>query len=110
MAETDLPIPGYDELAPGDLSARLSSLDAEAIDTLIAHEREHAGRPAILQMLEHRLGQLESGAEPGTGDPTVGGADAGSAPAPEAASPQTQGPPQNPPSQGVPTNPAQPRT
>jgi hypothetical protein len=109
MAHSELPIPGYDELAPGDLAARIRSLDAAALETLVEHERQHAGRPAILQLLEHRLQAVRSGAALSDADPTVGGADAGTAPAPDAASPQTEGPPQNPPSQGVPTNPAQPR-
>lgn len=104
----DLPLPDYDSLPAGSVESRVRALDPGGVRQLLEHERQHANRPQIVMMLEHRLESLESGdAQPSGGDP--------SAPAPEAASGEfpsasvKEGPPVNPPSQGDPTNPAQPR-
>jgi hypothetical protein len=104
----ELPLPGYDQLPLGTLTHRVRTLDAEGVDALLAYERAHANRPAVVSMLESRLAELRKGAQPSGGSPL--GTQPEQPPAPtdsEPASPQTQGPPVNPPSQGVPTNPRQ---
>ena len=108
MTHHDAPLPGYDSMATGSIESRAHALDPDGVRQLLDYERQHANRPQIIMMLEHRLGSLEDGtAQPSGGDPT--------APAPEAApgeavgSSVKPGPPVNPPSQGDPTNPAQPR-
>lgn len=107
----DLPLAGYDELSSAELTTRIRTLPAADLERLLDHERDHAARPAVLQVIEHRLEELAQGAPPTSGDPdaapTQSPTHTGAPPA--QASPQTEGPPQNPPSQGVPTNPAQPR-
>lgn len=110
-ASESLPIAGYDELSQAELTTRIRSLGPDDLDLLIEHERDHAGRPAVLQVLQHRRDALDRGASPTSGDPGAAATQSptGAGSAPEAASPQTEGPPQNPPSQGDPTNPAQPR-
>lgn len=112
MTDHGLPIPDYDSLATGSIESRARALSEEGVRELLDYERQHANRPQIIAMLEHRLEGLASGeVTPSGGDPQ--------APAPEVpqgvagdtgVSPATEGPVQNPPSQGVPTNPAQPRT
>lgn len=106
----ELPLDDYDQLPIGSLEGRIRSLDAEQLQVLLAYERAHADRPAVLQLLEQRLGQLEEGAEPSDGSPGAAHPEVQAPPPPEPpAKPQTEGPPINPPSQGVPSNPAQPR-
>ena len=108
MAAHDLPLPDYDHLPTGSLESRVRTLDADGVARLLEHEREHADRVQVVQMLEHRLERLRSGeAQPSGGDPAgiapeaASGVSGGSP-----ASPATEGPKQNPPSQGDPTNPA----
>jgi hypothetical protein len=115
MADTTepgaLPVPDYDHLPLGDLTHRIRSLDADALQTLLAYEREHADRLPVVQTLSARLEQVRSGASMSDGDPSAPSAQA--APAADAGSPvqpATSGPTINPPSHGVPTNPAQPRS
>jgi hypothetical protein len=105
----DLPLPDYDHLDTGALSAAVSGLDAPGLEGLLAYERAHGDRLPVVQLLEHRLEQLRAGREPSSSE---GGGAAVRPDAPEGGSrvsPSTQGPPVNPPSQGDPTNPAQPR-
>jgi hypothetical protein len=104
---SDLPLPDYDHITTGDLPARIHGLDADGIEELLAFERLHGNRLPILQVLEHRLRELNDGAEPSgevlQDSPTMNqGVTAGGK-----VSPATQGPTINPPSHGVPTNPAQ---
>jgi hypothetical protein len=106
----ELPLPDYDHLTLGELPTRIGGLDAEALRQLLAYEREHGDRLPVVQVLEHRLAAVESGAG------VTGGNRLASTPAsrqsPEGGSkvgPETIGPPVNPPSHGDPTNPAQPR-
>jgi hypothetical protein len=106
----DLPLPDYDHLPVGSLISRVRTLDAAQLATVLSYEREHADRIQVVQALTHRLEQLNSGAEPSSGDPEAAQPEA--APAPAGGSPVSQatsGPPMNPPSHGDPTNPAQPR-
>jgi|GEM_PF-6478028 len=106
----DLPLPDYDNLATNAIGSRARTLDAKGVTTLLEYEQGHANRPAVVQLLQHRIAELKDGAQPTGGAP--------SAPAPEAgrrgdvpAQPAIkEGPPVNPPSHGTPENPAQPRT
>lgn len=111
MAEHDLPIPDYDNLAIGSLESRVRALDPDGVARLLQHEREHADRVQVVQLLEQRLERLRSGeAQPSGGDPAAPAPETAGMPGTSAVSPATEGPTLNPPSQGVPTNPAQPRT
>ena len=103
-----LPLPDYDDLPTAGIESRSRTLDEPGVQTLLDYERAHADRPAVVLVLQHRLEQLQGGAEPTGGSP--------GAPAPEAGhradTPQAsinEGPPQNPPSHGVPENTTQPR-
>ena len=107
-AHEDLQLPDYDHIPLGALPSRIHSLDESGISGLLAYERAHGNRLPVIQVLEHRLEALHSGAEP-TGSvpedmPEVSRNQQGSK-----VSPGTTGPKINPPSQGDPTNPAQPR-
>ena len=107
----ELPLPDYDHLPTGSLAGRIRSLDAEQLRAVLAYERAHADRLAVVQILQTRLEELEGGAQPTGGSPDAARPEtAQSAPAEPQASPATEGPKINPPSQGVPTNPGQPRT
>lgn len=64
-----LPLPDYDYLTTGDLAARIRSLDAGALRTLIAHEEAHGHRLPVLEVMRRRLGDVEEGAELSSGDP-----------------------------------------
>ncbi len=70
MSET-LPLPDYDHLTTGDLAARIRSLDSGALRTLIAHEEAHGDRLPVLEVLRHRLTDVEAGAELSSGDPAA---------------------------------------
>ncbi len=106
----ELPVPDYDHLTLGELPTRIGSLDAEALRQLLAYERGHGNRLPVLQVLEHRLAAVESGAGLTGGDPQASTpASAQSAQGGSKVGPETSGPPANPPSHGDPTNPAQPR-
>jgi hypothetical protein len=107
----ELPLPDYDNLPVGSIESRIRTLDVAGLRTLLDHEKEHADRPLVVQILERRLDALSSGeAEPSGGSPLATAPEATSgAPGGDKASPATEGPPQNPPSHGDPTNPAQPR-
>jgi hypothetical protein len=106
----ELPIPDYDRLPVGGLTSRIRSLDAEGLQMLLDHERGHANRIQVVQIMQNRLSSLKAGAPSSGGDPAAPAADD---PTPTASggkvSEATSGPPVNPPSHGDPTNPAQPR-
>lgn len=61
-SRAELPIPDYDQVPVGSLSHRIRTLDAPALRKVIAYERAHAGRLHVLQTLEHRLDEVDSGA------------------------------------------------
>jgi hypothetical protein len=104
-----LPLPDFDQLPTGSIGPRIRSLDLEQLEQLAGHERIHANRPQVLQVIEQRLDQLRAGAEPTTGDPAAVKPEIHDAPvAPAAVEPGPE-PAINPPSHGDPTNPAQPR-
>ena len=112
MSEHDtLPLPDYDHLPLGSLTSRIRTLEADDLAALLAYERAHADRVAVVQAVEHRLEQLRAGAEPSAGSPLAAQPEhAPPAAGGSAVSGATTGPPVNPPSQGDPTNPAQPRS
>lgn len=107
-----LPLPDYDDLPVGAIESRAKALDAAGVRQLLDYERSHADRPQVIQVLEHRLEMLESGAAtPSGGSPDAIAPEAGSPTSHGSpASPDSQGPPQNAPAHGDPTNPAQPPT
>jgi hypothetical protein len=105
----DLPLPDYDHLDAGALSAGISGLEAREVENLLAYERAHGDRLPVVQLLERRLEQLRAGREPVDSGGQQGAARPASPDAGSPVSPSTQGPAINPPSQGDPTNPAQPR-
>ncbi len=106
---SDLPLPQYDDLTVGEIESRARTLEPGGVEALIAYERAHAGRPAVLLALENRAEQLRDGADPTGGSPEVPGAGSDASDAASQAS-VVEGPPVNPPSHGAPENPAQPRT
>jgi hypothetical protein len=113
MTEHDsLPLPDYDHLNVGGLASRIRTLDAAGLGRLLDYERAHAHRPQVIQIMEHRLAELRSGAQPSGGDPAADVVPeapehpAGGSKVSEA----TTGPAMNPPSHGDPSNPAQPRS
>jgi hypothetical protein len=105
-----LPLRDYDHLPLGSLKSRVRSLDAAGVEALLSYEQGHGDRLPVVQLLQARLEELRSGAEPTGGDPMARAPETG--PAPDTGSqvePKTQGPPQNSPTGGDPTNPTQPR-
>ena len=103
----ELPLPDSDHLPVGTLPTRINGLDEADVAQLVTYEKAHGNRLPILQILEKRLQDLQSGAEPsGTRNPTTPEVQ-GNAGTPQPSS--VPGPPVNPPSHGDPTNPAQPR-
>ena len=106
----DLPLPDYDHLPVGSLISRVRTLDADGLQAVLSYEKGHANRVQVVQALNHRLSDLQAGAQPSGGAPDA--AQPEHAPAPAGGSQvseATSGPPINPPSHGDPTNPAQPR-
>lgn len=55
----DPPIPGWDELSVGSIRARLSRLDLAQLRRLRTYEELHAGRPAVITMLDNRIAKLQ---------------------------------------------------
>ncbi|MGW8375512.1 hypothetical protein [Streptomyces sp. ODS28] len=65
-----LPLPDYDQLPAASLEHRIRPLDRDGVEHLLEHERGHAARTPVLELLEARLRQLDAGSEPSSGDPT----------------------------------------
>ncbi|QCW49803.1 hypothetical protein FE634_04150 [Nocardioides dongxiaopingii] len=108
----ELPLPDYDHLPVGSLGHRIRSLDADGVTALLDYERAHGDRLPVVQVLQHRLTELEDGAPTSGGDPTAVAPEAplGEASDSLGSASRREGPAVNPPSHGDPTNPAQPRT
>ncbi|MBB1253271.1 hypothetical protein H3146_07785 [Streptomyces sp. OF3] len=101
---TDLPLPDFDQLSPGDLEHRVRALDRGQLERLLAHERDHADRPAVRALLENRMRQLDEGAERSPGgdaeQPPSGQAPpAGSPVSPDTSPEPSHGPPHGSPHQ-----------
>jgi hypothetical protein len=60
-ADAGLPLQGFDRLSLPQLRARLRTLSAGDLRTLIDYERTHQGRPPYLTMLENRLATVARG-------------------------------------------------
>ena len=70
MTQADLPLPDDDALSAGSIESRIRSLDVAELRRVLAYEQEHADRPQVVLVLEHRLTALETDeAEPVPGDP-----------------------------------------
>jgi hypothetical protein len=110
-SSAELPLPDYDHLPTGSLQHRIRTLTREQLQAIADYERQHAHRPLVETIIQARLTELDSGAEPSGGaadalQPEHAPAPAGQSPV----TPATSGPKMNPPSQGVPSNPTQPRS
>ncbi|CAM3587633.1 hypothetical protein KIPE111705_15600 [Kibdelosporangium persicum] len=64
----DFPINDYDQLSTGDLRHRIRSLSGDELRQVLEHEREHANRAQVEQLLITRLDELADGAQPAGGD------------------------------------------
>ncbi|MFF4394951.1 hypothetical protein [Streptomyces sp. NPDC001480] len=106
---TGLPLPDYDQLPIGSLESRVRSLGAEDVEELLAHERGHADRPPVNALLEHRLEQLRSGAEPSSGDPLGLRPERGAGHTGSPVSPATSPMPSSPPPHGTPAQSGKPK-
>ncbi|QOV33685.1 hypothetical protein IM697_26200 [Streptomyces ferrugineus] len=97
-----LPLPDYDHLPIGGLESRVRSLSAGEVEELLAYERAHADRLPVTELLATRLEQLESGAEPTSGDPGALRPESGARRAGSPVSPATSPEPFSPPPHGTP--------
>ncbi|MFK4148846.1 hypothetical protein [Streptomyces sp. NPDC004065] len=97
-----LPLPDYDQLPLGALESRGRSLSAEEVEELLAHERTHADRLPVTQVLTARLEQLQSGARPTQGDPAALRPEKRESRAGSRVSPATSPEPSPPPPHGTP--------
>lgn len=68
----NLPLRDYDHLPLPTLAQRIRSLPADEIAQLLAYEREHASRPAAIEIFDHRLAELTAGASPTPGRQQAG--------------------------------------
>ncbi|MGM1065085.1 hypothetical protein [Saccharothrix sp. Mg75] len=64
----ELPIPDYDQLSLGDLRHRVRSLSRDELADVLEHERAHADRTPVTEVLTARLAELDDGAQPSGGD------------------------------------------
>ncbi|MBO0784811.1 MAG: hypothetical protein J2P33_01935 [Actinobacteria bacterium] len=103
---SSLPLRDYDHLPLPALGHRIRPLTADEIGQLLAYEREHANRPAAMQVFQARLDELAAGETPSQGrrqdgpewpEPASGGPGPG---------PATTGPPAFPSPHGTPDQPA----
>lgn len=67
MSEQQLPLPDFDELPLGTLGHRVRALTENDVRLLLDHERAHANRVQVVQLLTHRIDELEQGATPSSG-------------------------------------------
>lgn len=56
----DLPVTDWDHLTLGSLRARLARLAVEDLLVLLAYERAHAARPAVVTMLQNRVAKVQA--------------------------------------------------
>jgi hypothetical protein len=104
-----LPLRDYDHLPLASLAQRIRSLTADQLSQLLGYEREHANRPAAVQIFERRLDELAAGQAP-TGGVQQSGPDRPEAPSGGSrVSPETAGPGVHPPPHGNPAQPGKPK-
>lgn len=97
----ELPLPDFDQLSPGDLEHRIRALGPGELERLLQHERTHARRPLVIEMLSARLAELHAGANPTPGgSPRPGEAEPSRGTSP--VSPQTAAQPFSAPPHGSP--------
>lgn len=65
----DLPLPDYDDLPTNAIGSRARTLEKQGVQTLLDYEEAHAARPAVVQLLTHRIDELDQGAPPTSGSP-----------------------------------------
>lgn len=70
MSAQQLPLPDYDELPLGTLRHRMRGLTEPEIQVLLDHERAHANRVPVIELLTSRREELEQGATPSPGSQT----------------------------------------
>ncbi|MQA12322.1 MAG: hypothetical protein GEU98_28075 [Pseudonocardiaceae bacterium] len=91
-----LPLPDYDELPLASLRHQIRALDSGQLHALLEHERAHADRTPVEEMLTARLDQLADGATPSGGDQQAGSARPESTPAGSPVSPASAAQPTGP--------------
>ncbi|HWG00986.1 MAG TPA: hypothetical protein VG164_03950 [Trebonia sp.] len=106
---SQLPLRDYDHLPVPALGRRIRSLTADQVGELLDYERAHAHRLAATQVMEARLAQLESGAEPSGGRQQTGPDWPPPAADKSPAGPRTTAETPSPPPHGVPAQPARPK-
>lgn len=67
MSDEQLPLPDFDELPLGALGHRIRSLTEDELRQLLEHERAHAARVPVTELLTGRLDELQRGAVPSPG-------------------------------------------
>ncbi|RCW44689.1 hypothetical protein DFQ14_104280 [Halopolyspora algeriensis] len=67
MSAEDLPLPDYDHLPIGSLQHRIRSLNAGELQRVIDYEAEHNDRTHVMEILRHRMDELNNGATPSPG-------------------------------------------
>lgn len=105
----DLPLRDYDHLPTAAVGQRIRSLAPDQLGQLLDYERRHANRPAVTQVMQARMAELEAGAVPSGGGQQSGPEWPEPPSADSAAGPQTTGPPSSPPPHGNPAQPGQPK-
>ncbi|MBB2993048.1 hypothetical protein FHR72_004555 [Mycolicibacterium iranicum] len=106
----DLALPDYDQMTLGDLQHRIRSLSNDELQAVLVYEAGHAARVPVLEILEARARELDSGAEPSSGDPrrapgiesTPGGSRVQESTAAEANTPLRHGVAEQTPNRGLP--------
>jgi len=105
----DLPLPDYDHLPMAGLIQRIRSLDADQLNALDAHEREHGNGLPVTEAFRVRLAELAAGAEPSGGSPLAYAPERAPGPAAPLRTDQTTAAPANSPPTGADVrNPKQP--
>ncbi|GGP98184.1 hypothetical protein [Streptomyces griseomycini] len=101
-ARNTLPLPGYDHLPIGGPESRIRSLSAGEVEEILVHERSHADRFPVTELLTARLERLRAGAEPTSGDPGAPRPEQGAGRTGSPVSPATSPQPFSPPPHGTP--------
>ena len=63
-----LPLANYDDLSIASLRARLRTLSADQLSTLIEYEKAHADRADVITMFERRIAKLNLGLTAGAAE------------------------------------------
>ncbi|KAA5830529.1 hypothetical protein F1721_21910 [Saccharopolyspora hirsuta] len=109
MSPRELPIIDYDSIPVGSLQHRIRSLDADEIQQLLDHERAHNDRVQVCEILENRLAELKSGAQPSGGAQDTAPVEAEDTPAGSPVDPSGSPEPMHPPRHGMAGQPGKPK-